>query len=128
MKLQLDTENKIIRIEESVNLDEFYTMIKKLFPNDLWKKFKLETNVISNWTSPIIIKEYPVYPYPYTPQPIYIQPSPSLPDTHPFTQPNYQPYPWITCGTSNLENTFGDKTTSWNLNSGVYNIECQPQA
>lgn len=108
MKLSLDTIQKTITIEESVNLNEFYEMIKKLLPDDLWKDFKLETNVIQNWNSPIIIKEYPIYP---------IYPSPSLP---------YQPPYWITCQTgTNIEGGFADTKTTYSLNSGVFNIDCQ---
>jgi hypothetical protein len=68
MKLQLDTENKTIRLESKVSLKEFMEVIKKLLPNNDWQEFSLETNVtINNWSNPIIIKEiekYPVYPKP----------------------------------------------------------------
>ena len=114
MKLQIDTNAKVIRIEELVNIAEFFTMVKKLFPNDLWKEFKLETNVINNWNSPIIIKEYPVYPqnpfYPYNP-----------------LQPPYQPT-WITCKTGiHTENGYGSQKTTYDLNPGVFNLDLQAQ-
>jgi len=110
MKIQLDTNLKRIKIEEPVNLAEFFTMIKKLLPNDLWKDFELETNVINNWTNPIVIKEYPIYPqnpYPLNP---------------PF--PN-QPY-WITCQSGiHAEKGFASNETTYNLKAGVFNIDCQ---
>jgi len=75
MKLQLDTTNKTIVIEEEVNIGEFVNTLKKILPNDLWKEFKLGVNKIYNWTNPIIIKEYPAYP-------------------------TYPTYPWYTSGNS----------------------------
>jgi hypothetical protein len=37
MKLQLDTENKTITIEEDVNLHEFYEQINSILPGGLRK-------------------------------------------------------------------------------------------
>ena len=98
MKIQLDLDNKKIRVEEETNLNEFFKAIKKLLPNDEWKQFTFDPTVINNWTNPIIIKEYPNYPS--SP----IQPWPMSP-----------PW-WITCGT----------TTSNDLvpQSGVFNVQC----
>lgn len=55
MKIQLDTVAKIIRVQETVDLGEFFKAIKDLLPNDLWKGYKLETNTIFNWSYPYII-------------------------------------------------------------------------
>lgn len=81
MKLQLDTDNKIIRIEESVNLNELMEVIKKLLPDGQWKEYKIETNSTIIWSNPIVIRDY----NPYNPW---------------ITKP-YVPYnePYITCGT-----------------------------
>jgi hypothetical protein len=58
MKLQLDTSNKTVKIEESVGLRELMDTLDRLLPNGEWKEFKLETNtVIKNWSTPIIIRE-----------------------------------------------------------------------
>ena len=69
MKLQIDTKDKTIRIEEATNLGEFIKMLDGLFPKEAWKEYKLEVGVIHNWTSPIIIERnrwYPTYPtYPW---------------------------------------------------------------
>jgi hypothetical protein len=100
MKIQLDTTNKKIKIEEEINIGELLEQLEKLLPNELYKEFSLEVNVINNWSNPIIVEPinpippYPIQPIPYTPYPGF---------------PNY---PWITCGTSNLT-----------LNKGVFCIE-----
>ena len=58
MKLQIDTELKIIKIEENVNLGEFIGKLDLLFPNDGWKEYKLEVTIINNFTNPIVINDY----------------------------------------------------------------------
>jgi hypothetical protein len=65
MKIQLDTENKTIKLESKVKLSKLIETLKKLLPNNEWKSFELETNtVIHNWGSPVVIQRtYPVYPY-----------------------------------------------------------------
>ena len=68
MKIQIDTENKIIKVEGKVNLNEFFKVLKNLFPKNEWKEFEFETNtVIQNWAapygSPIIVRS-PYFPYP----------------------------------------------------------------
>jgi len=64
MKLQINTTEKTIKIEEQVNISELFDMLTKLFPNDEWKSYKLESAVITQWVNPITIP-YPVYPSPY---------------------------------------------------------------
>lgn len=116
MKLQISTDEKWIKVEENVNLFDLYKTIKKLFPDDLWKEFELRQEAIINWTPPIIIKEYPVWPV----NPVY--PGPTTPNV-PW-QP-YQPFPWITCQTgTNIEGGFASAKTTYNLQGGVYNIDC----
>jgi hypothetical protein len=64
MKIQLDTTNKTIKIEENVKIDKLISTLKKLLPDNEWKQFTLETNTtINNWTYPITIREYPAYPH-----------------------------------------------------------------
>lgn len=64
MKLQIDTEKKTIKVEGTVNFDALIKNIKKLFPENEWKEYSLESNTtITYWNSPII---YPtVQPYYY---------------------------------------------------------------
>ena len=70
MKIQINTELKTIKLEESTNLGNFYEAIKQMLPD--WKEYKLETNTTIKWNT------YPIYtnPYPYQP---------------------FRTYPWITC-------------------------------
>lgn len=96
MKLQLDLDNKTIRIEDKVNLSELYDVLKKLLPQGEWKEFSIVTGTQIVWAEPIIIN-----------------PSPTLP---------ISPYPWwtnpiITCGTDNY------KSLTYSLSNGSYNIE-----
>lgn len=63
MKIQLDTTNKLIKVEESVNLGEFTETLERLLPYGKWKEFKLETQTVVNWSNPIVIEPY----RPYTP-------------------------------------------------------------
>ena len=103
MKLQIDTTNKKIRIEEEVNLLELTDTLERLLPDGQWKEFTLETQIITNWQQPIIIRDYAPW------QPLINQPY--------IPSPNY---PWYTtCGdsTGNVE-LAGNAT----LKDGVYNV------
>lgn len=58
MKLQLDTTTKTIKIEADVVLSELMELLDKILPGE-WKKYTLQTNTtITNWSYPLIIKEY----------------------------------------------------------------------
>lgn len=46
MKLQIDTENKTIKIDESVNLGELSEVLLKLFPKLEWKEYSLIPNTV----------------------------------------------------------------------------------
>ena len=76
MKIQLDTTKKTIKLDESVKLSELVEKLEELLPNGKWKEFSLEQNAITEWTHPIIWKEYypinwkeyyPIKPYWETP-------------------------------------------------------------
>ena len=72
MKIQLDYDNNVIRLENTTNLGEFFKKIKTLLPD--WKKWNLDTQTTIEWANPITIPWYPgpYYPnYPYYPQPWY---------------------------------------------------------
>jgi hypothetical protein len=73
MKLILDTTEKTIKIEESVNLKDLFEMLERLLPNGDWKEFKLETNTSIVWNnpSPIIINPYVPSPFDVPYQPTY---------------------------------------------------------
>lgn len=99
MKIQIDFDNKIIKLENNVNLKDFFDKVKNILSKD-WEKFTLETNTtINNWSNPIIIKDsYPDYP----------------------TYPDYPHYPFITWQT---EATSLCSSKDEQVTSGTYNFE-----
>lgn len=114
MKIQLDTENKTIKLEKDVVLSKLIETLDKLLPNGEWKEFTLETNtVIHQWSNPVVIPSvipYPVptYPRPYCPRP-------------------YWPWYSYTRLDSNLHPADDKVSAGMNsnmmLNKGVYNIQ-----
>lgn len=108
MKIQLDTTNKTIKVEESVNLQELTDALEKLLPNGEWKQFKLETNtIITNWGAPIVIRERS-WPYWWN--------SPWYSTGNTFISTNGSDLQHQQYYTSNNGDNPG-------LNQGVYNIE-----
>lgn len=76
MKIQIDTTQKVIKLESSENLGELIETLETMLPEGLWKEFKLETNTTIAWTNPIIWRDIYVKPYinpvlPYNPYPTY---------------------------------------------------------
>ena len=94
MKIQLDTTNKQITLQDSVKLSDLIKELKAILPNDLWKEYTLNTNVTITWSNPITIY-HPYNYYPYSP----LEP--------------YKKLPWITYTSGN----------SYNINDGIYNID-----
>ena len=105
MKIQLDTVNKTITIEEDVNLHEFYEEINAILPSGLWREFTLKVGVIKKFINPIT-PTTPINPF------VPLDPNPS-----PYTNPYPPSYPqiWYTTETDNSNNT--------TVNSGIYNIK-----
>ena len=68
MKLNINTETKELEISEEVNLNELFSVISLMFPNDSWKEYTLKVvpNIITIGT-PIIVKPYTIPTYPYYP-------------------------------------------------------------
>lgn len=71
MRIQLDYDLKIIKLEKSVNIADLLEWVQKHLPNlDEWL---LDTNtVIQNWTNPVIIEKpvqpvQPINPHPQSP-------------------------------------------------------------
>ncbi len=57
MKIQLDYDNKVVTIENDVNLGDFVDRIQELLPE--WDKWNLNTQtIINNWQNPIVIDRY----------------------------------------------------------------------
>ena len=109
MKIQLDTVNKTITIEEDVNLHDFYEELNGLLPGGLWRDFTLKVEKIREWNNPITITPIDPNPSPYT------NPYPQInPGIDPWTTPNnYPPQIWYTTSNSNNDLV---------LNTGIYNI------
>lgn len=93
MKIKLDTVNKTIDLEESVNLKDLFETLNTLLPNELWKGYTLNMNATIYWSNPIVI-DYP--------------------------HPTYPPLPWITYTSGTGDNEFIKEPT---VTSGVYCIE-----
>lgn len=79
MKIQLDTQNKTITIEEDVNLHDFYEQLNGLLPGGIWREYTLKVTKITEWKDPITI------PDPWIQQPWQQQPwSNPYPTTNPY--------------------------------------------
>lgn len=64
MKIQLDTENKTIKLETEVELSKVVETLEELLPDGKWREFTLQTNTtITRWEYPVIIREQRVYPW-----------------------------------------------------------------
>ena len=55
MKLQLDTTNKTISIEEQVTFGDLLDTLEELLPNGRWSEYKLITTKTIDWSL------YPIY-------------------------------------------------------------------
>lgn len=63
MRIKVDTDSKVIHLEQSAKLTELFSLVKKLFPNDEWKQYSLEAvTVINNWNNPIYVPWEPQQP------------------------------------------------------------------
>lgn len=106
MKVQLDTEHKTIKLEKDVKLSKLVEFLESILPDGKWKEFTLETNTtIQQWSSPIVIREYP----------------------RPYYGPWWgTPYTMMGTGssiTNSLSSSAVDASASHSLQSGVYNME-----
>jgi hypothetical protein len=65
MKIQIDTKEKTIKVEENVNLGELCKVLDKLLPKE-WKGYCLLSGTVVNWTNPItwiFTQPSPIIPY-----------------------------------------------------------------
>jgi len=69
MKIQLDTLNKTITIEEDVNLHDFYEQINAILPDGKWREFTLKVGKIVEWKEPLHLPKRNPYEPLTTPQP-----------------------------------------------------------
>ena len=86
MKIQIDTDNKIIKLEQNVNLLELFNQLNNLLPNNLWYDFVIDVNTKIEWINPI----YPNNPSPIQP---YYPIIPNIPDN---------PSPWQQIGRAHV--------------------------
>jgi len=101
MKFQLDTKDKTIKVEGTVNLEELFEVLKKILPNGEWKQFSLESNTTITWVNPITIPYYPYYP----------------PLPYPWWQPS------ITYSSDGIGTTLDITPTSYSLGEGTYCVQ-----
>jgi len=69
MKLQIDTNLKVIKLEQKANVKDIIDLLKKMFPED-WKDYDIDCNCIINWTY-----TNPWRPYNYNPWNLYSTPN-----------------------------------------------------
>jgi hypothetical protein len=71
MKLQIDTENLKIGVDDDIPAGEFFDLLNRFFPDGQWRKFKLTNFRNSYWEVPVFIERWrPLYPYPWVMEPI----------------------------------------------------------
>ena len=129
MKLQINTDDKTITIEEGVNLGELYEALFKMFPKFTWKEYSIiPVKIIEHWTGPVtILWQQPSVPW-YNPiiQPL-VNPGGTI-SPSPFNSPYT-----ITCGdavgvlngvvsTGNCTTTKLDNKNVTFTASSVYNV------
>ena len=61
MKLQINTSEKLIRLEESTNLGELFTQLEELLPDMKWREYSIEAIIVNNCNPPVIT--FPYEPY-----------------------------------------------------------------
>lgn len=109
MKIQLDTENKTIKLEKDVVLSKLIETLDKLLPNGEWKEFTLETNtVIHHWSNPVVLPSVIPYPVPTYPRPYW--------PWYSSTRLESNLHPADDKGSAGMNSTMM-------LNKGVYNIQ-----
>lgn len=96
MKIQIDTNQKTVTVEDSINFKELFETLEKLFPDKEWEKYSLKSQVIQNWNYPIVIERERRH---FWPNPIWMVDF--------STAPKY--------GSGIQNETFG--------NSGIFNLE-----
>lgn len=74
MKLQIDTLNKQISIQEAVNLEDLFDFLERLLPNKEWKSYSISSSYTQPFINPIVVPYYPIEKetqYPWTTYPVY---------------------------------------------------------
>ena len=103
MKVELNTQEKIIKLTEPTNLGELFTFLEEILPDLKWREYSIEGNVeYHRPNNPIIVNPTPSY-IPYTPNPIT--------------------NPWVTYCTSNGKDVPGIGGTSFTISPISYTEE-----
>lgn len=115
MKIQIDTEKKVVKVKGATNLKSLFDWLKQCLPQGEWEEYTLETNTVFENT-PIT---FPLNPLPQT--------TPYTPS--PVTWPNTPTSPWqlgsiptITFGGSSS----GTTTVQTNANNSIFTINTTP--
>jgi len=95
MRIQVDFDNKIIKLENSTNLLNFIEKIKLILGEEL-KDYKLDTNTKIEWINPMIVKTDPYWYY-------------------------KQPYVYYTSNNNELTNSLGNSAEL--KKTGIINIQ-----
>lgn len=62
MKIQIDTDAKVIKLDSKENLGKLFILLDKMVEN--WKDYSIDTNTTITWQNPIYIDKYPYWrPY-----------------------------------------------------------------
>ena len=71
MKIQLNTKEKTIKLEENIKLGELFSKLDEIFPDLAWREYILEMGCTIVWNNPIqitpYVPTYPANPNPYDP-------------------------------------------------------------
>ena len=72
MKLEINTQERKIRLLEEVNIGELFTFLEEILPDLKWREYSIEENVVYNVSNLIVVNpNYLTPPFlPYTPNPI----------------------------------------------------------
>lgn len=66
MKLNIDLDNKIVKVDNKVNIKELIDILKSMFP-DTWKEFELDISVVNvtvkDWHTNIPLPYNPINPF-----------------------------------------------------------------
>lgn len=70
MNIQINTEEKTIKVDKEILLSDLFDLLNRFFPTGDWKEYHLQTNVVVNPTAfPIFIEKhyFPAEPTPMAP-------------------------------------------------------------
>lgn len=105
MILNIDTENKTIGINESVNLKDLFDVLQELFPENKWHDYSLD--VINN----NFVEYEPPYVFDKSPPYMYF-------NTHDTFVDDSEYYSKIECGEEDFKQKISDNKTKFTIRIG----------